>query len=629
MSKPLAQAVATKAIKKSILGLIGAFLSGKLALAAGAVLVLLAMLISVVSIPQMLLSKLRLPCIFGCGSSYSGNISKIGQNEIPSQYLDFYYGAETQYGVPWNVLAGVHRVETVFSTLDPMVSSVGAIGHMQFMPKTWIGWSYPGGSDLGDADIPDDVLTDPAQIAKYGGYGVDANGDGRADPFDVQDAIYAAAGYLARNGGSPFDPQKALYAYNHDQAYVDQVMSFANRYAEGFSPISSSEGADIPYGDFSQQWIKTIEWKDPRDGSKKVGLDAQLRQQAIERDIRISPGLVMILAEKSDRAKKDEKEKEYADILQPRDMKVIVVKKTTTTTTVTPKKSEKETDETAASPDKPSGKTSAKTAAGNATAGDTKDKDENEGESTTTTTTVEEPMLFISKVTTHRGKFEFRAGYEVDETTVTNADGGTTTTVVTRPTLEGTTFKSSDALLDEALRKAHIRGKQGKMDVLKLTRMVDPNFWDERLIGDKDIFIFQSSGGAMQWPTPGFFSISSPFGNRKDPVSGESKFHAGMDIPVDVGTPVAAADDGEVVAAGKSDEAGNNIRLKHKTMDTRYLHLSKINVKVGEFVKRGQVIGESGNTGKSTGPHLHLEVIVNGNPVDPFPYFKGKSGGQK
>src|SRR5690625_5002945 len=101
--------------------------------------------------------------------------SGIDENEIPSEYIPIYQAAEEEYGVPWNLLAAHHRIETRFSTMETMVSPVGAIGHMQFMPLTWVGWEYPGGDRLGNADIPDHILTDPAVIERYGGMGVDGN----------------------------------------------------------------------------------------------------------------------------------------------------------------------------------------------------------------------------------------------------------------------------------------------------------------------------------------------------------------------------------------------------------------------------------------------------------------------
>jgi soluble lytic murein transglycosylase-like protein len=146
---------------------------------------------------------------------YGGEISELGANEIPSQYIPIYKAAQEKYGVPWNLLAAHHRVETRFSTLEVMVSPVGAAGHLQFMPLTWIGWSYPGGNRLGNANIPNKILTDPAMIKKYGGYGVDANGDGKAEPWDIEDAIHSAANYLKANGAAEGDLRRAVFAYNH------------------------------------------------------------------------------------------------------------------------------------------------------------------------------------------------------------------------------------------------------------------------------------------------------------------------------------------------------------------------------------------------------------------------------
>ncbi|MEC0413620.1 peptidoglycan DD-metalloendopeptidase family protein [Bacillus subtilis] len=161
-----------------------------------------------------------------------GNISEIGEKEIPAEYIPIYQAAAKKYGVPWNLLAAHHRVETRFSTIKKMVSPVGAVGHMQFMVLTWIGWGY-GGDRLGNANIPKEILTDPKMIKKYGGYGVDANGDGKADPWNLEDAVFSAANYLAKNGAAEGNLRKAVYAYNHSEQYVQEVLKFAKMYANG------------------------------------------------------------------------------------------------------------------------------------------------------------------------------------------------------------------------------------------------------------------------------------------------------------------------------------------------------------------------------------------------------------
>ncbi|SDM15781.1 Transglycosylase SLT domain-containing protein [Paenibacillus sp. OK060] len=87
---------------------------------------------------------------YGGGAGWgSGIISELGESEIPAEYIPIYQAAAEKYGVPWNLLAAVHRIETRFSTLDPMISSVGAEGHMQFMPCTFIGWGHSSCSGSG------------------------------------------------------------------------------------------------------------------------------------------------------------------------------------------------------------------------------------------------------------------------------------------------------------------------------------------------------------------------------------------------------------------------------------------------------------------------------------------------
>ncbi len=176
------------------------------------------------------------------GGYMGGSISEVGESEIPAQYIPIYQAAESRYGVPWNLLAAHHRVETVFSTLNPMISSVGAEGHMQFMPCTFIGWSHPSCGGAGKGNFSEQEKTSLAMIARYGGYGVDGNQDGKADMWDLTDSIFSAANYLAKNGAASGHWEKAIFTYNHSQEYVAEVMKYANLYVlEGFTPIEVME----------------------------------------------------------------------------------------------------------------------------------------------------------------------------------------------------------------------------------------------------------------------------------------------------------------------------------------------------------------------------------------------------
>ncbi len=122
-------------------------------------------------------------------------------------------------------------------------------------------------------------------------------------------------------------------------------------------------------------------------------------------------------------------------------------------------------------------------------------------------------------------------------------------------------------------------------------------------------------------PCQGGF-ISSDFGFRPDPFTGERTHHNGIDISVDAGTPVVTSADGVVAFAKRSPGFGNMVIIDHGYgFRTAYGHLNRIRVKKGERVERGQRIGDVGNSGRSTGPHLHYEVQINEESVDPMDYL--------
>jgi murein DD-endopeptidase MepM/ murein hydrolase activator NlpD len=123
------------------------------------------------------------------------------------------------------------------------------------------------------------------------------------------------------------------------------------------------------------------------------------------------------------------------------------------------------------------------------------------------------------------------------------------------------------------------------------------------------------------WPVEG--RITSSFGERVDPFNGEGAFHSGVDISVAYGTPVHAAADGVVTFAEVMNGYGNLIELDHgHGLCTRYGHLSGFAVSNGEHVRRGQVIGYVGATGRTTGAHLHYEVRIQDVPVNPHKYLR-------
>jgi murein DD-endopeptidase MepM/ murein hydrolase activator NlpD len=119
-------------------------------------------------------------------------------------------------------------------------------------------------------------------------------------------------------------------------------------------------------------------------------------------------------------------------------------------------------------------------------------------------------------------------------------------------------------------------------------------------------------------PPPATDDVTSGFGTRTDPIDGTSRFHTGVDLRAPEGSPIRAAADGVVRRAGARGGYGNAIEIDHgEGVSTLYAHASNVSVQPGDRIARGAEVGQVGQTGRATGPHLHFEVRVEGKPIDP------------
>lgn len=181
----------------------------------------------------------------------------------------------------------------------------------------------------------------------------------------------------------------------------------------------------------------------------------------------------------------------------------------------------------------------------------------------------------------------------------------------------GGAFVAADPLTMEGLQAT-----LGDLDRLMLQRedsllLLESQLFDQKL---RRMLV------PTQAPVPAV-ALGSGFGWRLDPISGRSALHSGLDYPAPVGTPVLAAAGGLVVTQEFHAEYGNLLEIDHGNgLLTRYAHLVAVKVRRGDLVRRGQHVAGVGNTGRSTGPHLHFEVLVNGTPQDPSRFLAAGHG---
>ncbi|MNB79167.1 Murein DD-endopeptidase MepM [compost metagenome] len=227
------------------------------------------------------------------------------------------------------------------------------------------------------------------------------------------------------------------------------------------------------------------------------------------------------------------------------------------------------------------------------------------------------PVKLLERAETIYGTYAYTYKEETNTSTTSSSAGPLSTTVV-EPRLDGVeTLEADWQPLREILVK-HGVTKQGDQDFLMeywLSFLSDEDGGGTGLTGLKPV------NGLLIWPTNGT-EVTSQFGVRVHPITGVQKMHNGIDIGVPTGTPVFAARDGTVTFAGAMGTAGNAVIIGHdEGLETRYYHLNQVDVVQGQTVTAGEQIAESGNSGSSTGPHLHFEVRLNGTPVNPLLYF--------
>ncbi|MDE6196409.1 MAG: M23 family metallopeptidase [Muribaculaceae bacterium] len=176
-----------------------------------------------------------------------------------------------------------------------------------------------------------------------------------------------------------------------------------------------------------------------------------------------------------------------------------------------------------------------------------------------------------------------------------------------------------DSMADNRLLR-EVSMKLDRLDRMLVSQIKSFDFLAAEASGQKDRMAHIP---AIQ-PVPEKFlrTMASGYGTRVDPIYGTAKFHEGMDFSAPPGTPVYATADGTVLSADWNSGYGNLIEINHGyNYVTRYAHLSKMIATKGQKVKRGDLIGLVGNTGKSTGPHLHYEVRYRGAPQNPVNYY--------
>ncbi|MBP7901748.1 MAG: M23 family metallopeptidase [Spirochaetes bacterium] len=235
--------------------------------------------------------------------------------------------------------------------------------------------------------------------------------------------------------------------------------------------------------------------------------------------------------------------------------------------------------------------------------------------------------------------YEYTIKQKDDFFTIVSSAGTDLDTVVSVNMLKGTKENTGKNIYIPNMRGVihHVRDGESidsissfhgvpKQYILKVNKIIT--------LSKSDLFIPMgkiSSSDRQKFLNAGFTSpiaskktrLTSSFGSRKDPFTGEHDFHEGIDLACSLGTPVRTARDGIIIVSGNEGGYGNLVVVRHSNgYETYYGHLSKFLVKEGQKVKKGDIVALSGNTGRTTGPHLHYEIRKNGKAINPKYFAK-------
>lgn len=186
--------------------------------------------------------------------------------------------------------------------------------------------------------------------------------------------------------------------------------------------------------------------------------------------------------------------------------------------------------------------------------------------------------------------------------------------------------KEEEKVVKEELEKdkESLDGDKEELEKLKSELIKEEDELESKL--QEITGITSDASGAVisngSWPVPGYTRVSSPFGYRIHPILGVKKMHTGIDIPAPTGSPVVSVDNGTVISSGVQGGYGNTVMIRHDNgLVSLYAHNSQLVVSAGQRVEKGQVIAKIGSSGRSTGPHLHFEIRVNGTAQNPINYL--------